>query len=256
MQKIIKAKPKSDKIPNLNPHVSADCVIFGFDFEKLNVLIIRRGINSSSKTTRMALPGDLIYDNENLDMAASRILKELTGLEGIYLEQVAAFGDPNRIKTKRDQEWLKSIREQPEARVVTIAYYSLVPMSICTLQASSFAKSAEWVAVNEIKELAFDHYDILAAALKKLKEKIATQPIGFNLLPEKFTLGQLHKLYEAILNKKIDKRNFRRKILKLDILTSLEEKQKGVAHKPSTFVRFNEKNYRKLCETGFDNFSF
>lgn len=256
MTKKNSVKQKPHLVPLLNPHVSTDCVIFGFDFEKLNVLVIRRGINSSSKTTRMALPGDLIYENEDLDMAASRILKELTGLEGIYLEQVAAFGDPNRIKTKRDQEWLKSIREEPEARVVTIAYYSLVPMDNCSLQASSFAKSAEWVAVEDIKELAFDHFNIFQAALKKLKEKIATQPVGFNLLPEKFTLGQLHKLYEVIFDKKIDKRNFRRKILKLDILTSLDEKQKGVAHKPSKYVKFNERNYKKLCETGFDNFSF
>jgi 8-oxo-dGTP diphosphatase len=240
----------------LNPNVSADCVIFGFDFEKLNVLIIRRGVDATSKLTRMALPGDLIYDTEDLDMAASRILKELTGLTNIYMEQVAAFGNPNRIKTPQDQKWLKSIRAEPNARVITVAYYSLVKMEDCTLQASSFAKSAEWIAVNEIKELAFDHMEILQAALKKLKEKIRTQPIGFNLLPEKFTLGQLHKLYQAILDKKIDKRNFRRKILKLDILTNLDEKQKGVAHKPSKFVKFNERKYTKLTQTGFDNFTF
>lgn len=240
----------------LNPNISTDCVIFGFDFDQLNVLIIRRGIHPNSKTTRMALPGDLIYDTENLDMAAARILKELTGLDGIYLEQVGAFGDPDRIKTKRDQEWLKSIRAEPEARVVTVAYYSLVKMADCVLAPASFAQSAEWVAVHDINELAFDHYDILQAALKKLKDKLAIQPIGFNLLPEKFTIGQLHKLYEAILDKKIDKRNFRRKIIKLNILTNLNEKQTGVAHKPSSFVKFNEKNYRKLCELGFNNFSF
>jgi 8-oxo-dGTP diphosphatase len=240
----------------LNPHVSTDCVILGFDFENLNVLIIRRGVTGSKHGTRMALPGDLIYDTEDLDMAASRILKELTGLEGIYLEQVGAFCDPDRIKTKQDQEWLKSIRNEPEARVITVAYYSLVKMEDCSIHASSFAKSAEWIAVKDITELAFDHLEILKASLQKLKSKIATQPIGFNLLPEKFTLGQLHKLYEAILDKKIDKRNFRRKILKLGILTSLNEKQTGVAHKPSKYVKFNEQNYKKLCETGFDNFSF
>lgn len=240
----------------LNPNVSADCVIFGFDFEKLKVLIIRRSTDATGKSTRMALPGDLIYDTEDLDQAASRILKELTGLTNIYMEQVAAFGNPNRIKTPQDQKWLKSIRAQPNARVITVGYYSLVKMEDCTLQASSFAKSVEWIAVDEIKELAFDHMEILQAALKKLKEKIRVQPIGFNLLPEKFTLGQLHKLYEAILDKQIDKRNFRRKIVKLDILTNLEEKQKGVAHKPSKFVKFNERKYNKLTETGFDNFSF
>lgn len=256
MSKKIEIKKSIPNKANLNPHVSTDCVIFGFDFEKLNVLIIRRGVNGSNSATRMALPGDLIYDNENLDMAAGRILKELTGLEGIYLEQVGAFGDPDRIKTKQDQAWLKSIRSEPEARVITVAYYSLVKMEDCSIHASSFAKSAEWIAVNDIQELAFDHLEILKESLNKLKSKIATQPIGFNLLPEKFTLGQLHKLYEAILDKKIDKRNFRRKILKLDILTSLNEKQTGVAHKPSKYVKFNEQNYKKLCETGFDNFSF
>lgn len=256
MPEKITRTPKSKIKPQLNPNISADCVIFGFDFDQLKVLIIRRGVDANSKNTRMALPGDLIYDTENLDEAAARILNELTGLDGIFLEQVGAFGDPNRIKTKGDQDWLKSIRAKPEARVVTVAYYSLVKMTDCVLAPASFAMSAEWVAVHDIKELAFDHFNILQSALKKLKEKLDTQPIGFNLLPEKFTIGQLHKLYEAILDKKIDKRNFRRKIIKLNILTNLNEKQTGVAHKPSRFVKFNEKNYRKLCEQGFNNFSF
>ena len=123
-------------------------------------------------------------------------------------------------------------------------------------QASSFAKSAEWVSVNEINELAFDHIDILNAAKDKLKEKIKTQPIGFNLLPEKFTLSQLHRLYESILDKPLDKRNFRRKIQKLDIVTSIEEKQRGVPHKPSQLFIFNQEKYQLLTETGFDNFGF
>jgi 8-oxo-dGTP diphosphatase len=240
----------------LNPNVSADCVIFGFDFEKLKVLLINRGEEHGGDQSSLALPGNLIYDSENLDQAANRILKELTGLTNIYLEQVGAFGDPNRINKKSDKEWLKSIRAQPEARVITVAYYSLVKMENYSIQASSFAKEAAWYPVDEIKELAFDHYEILKSALARLKEKISIQPIGFNLLPEKFTLGQLHKLYEAILDKPIDKRNFRRKILKLNILTNLNEKQKGVPHKPSQFFKFNGVNYKKLSETGFNNFGF
>ncbi len=240
----------------LNPNISVDCVIFGFDFEKLNVITIRRGTGNGSELMRTALPGDLIYDSENLDMAAERVLKELTGLKGVYLEQVGAFGDPNRVNNKKDEKWLKSIREQPEARVVTIAYYSLLPMENCQLMASSFAKSVQWEAVAEIDDLAFDHLDILHTSLSKLKSKIAHQPVGVNLLPEKFTLGQLQKLYETILDKKIDKRNFRRKIQKLDILTRLDEKQTGVPHKPSHYVKFNEKKYKELTETGFDNFGF
>ncbi len=256
MEEIRKRRDEMMMKRGLNPHISIDCVIFGFDFEQLNVLVIRRGVDKSKKKSRMALPGDLIYDDENLDEAADRILNELTGLKGVFLEQVGAFGDPDRIKTDDDQEWLRSIRKKPEARVVTVAYYSLLPMDNCKLLASSFALSAEWKPLKEINELAFDHLDILKDSYSKLRAKLATHPIGFNLLPEKFTLGQLHKLYEAILEKDIDKRNFRRKILKLDILTQLEEKQTGVAHKPSRFVKFNEKNYKKLSETGFDNFSF
>lgn len=241
---------------DLNPNVSTDCVIFGFDFEQLKVLLIDRGENEDEDKIRLALPGNLIYDNENLDQAANRILNELTGLSNIYLEQVGAFGDPNRINKRSDKEWLKSIRAHPEARVITVAYYSLVKMDDYSISASSFAKNAAWYPIERIDELAFDHMEILRASFLKLKEKIRIQPIGFNLLPEKFTLSQLHKLYEVILEKPIDKRNFRRKILNLNILTNLNEKQKGVPHKPSQFFKFNETNYKKLTQTGFDNFGF
>ena len=240
----------------LNPNVSVDCVIFGFDLDQLTVLLIDRGEISSAFGPRLALPGNLIYDNENLDMAANRVLDELTGLKNIYLEQVGAFGDPDRIHKESYREWLKSIRAEPEARVITVAYYTLVTMAQYKPQASSFAKNADWVPVNEIKELAFDHFEILQAAKEKLKQKIKIQPIGFNLLPEKFTLSQLHRLYESILDKPLDKRNFRRKIQKLDILTSLREKQRGVPHKPSLLYKFNEEKYQELTQTGFDNFGF
>jgi len=239
----------------LNPRISTDCVIFGFDFSQLKVLLIEResveGLDPS-----MALPGDLIYEEENLDMAANRVLNELTGLKEIYLEQVGAFGDPNRLNKESDKAWLKAVRKNPDDRVVTIAYYSLVNMNDYIPQASSFAKSASWVPVHEITELAFDHYEIYQAALKKLKDKIMAQPIGFNLLPEKFTLSQLHKLYEVILGRDLDKRNFRRKMLKLKIVESLDEKQEGVPHKPSQFFKFNEENYTKLIQNGYDNFGF
>lgn len=237
----------------LNPNVSVDCVIFGFDLEKLNVLLIDRG---SSIGARMALPGNLIYDSENLDQAASRVLDELTGLKDLYLEQIGSFGDPNRISKESDKAWLQSIRAQPEARVITVAYFSLVKMDDYHPHASSFAKAADWVSVESITELAFDHFEILTAAKMKLKRMIKIQPIGFNLLPEKFTLSQLHKLYEAILDKPLDKRNFRRKIQKLDIVTSLEEKQRGVPHKPSQLFMFNKENYELLTQNGFDNFGF
>ena len=240
----------------LNPNVSVDCVIFGFDLEKLTVLLIDRGVNKEDKGIKLALPGNLIYNNEHLDQAANRVLDELTGLKDIYLEQVGAFGDPNRNRKDSDREWLKSIRKEPEARVITVAYFSLVKMPDYIPQASSFAKIAGWASVSEINELAFDHFEILQAAKEKLKQKIKIQPIGFNLLPKKFTLSQLHRLYESILEKPLDKRNFRRKIQKLDIVTSLKEKQRDVPHKPSQLFEFNEVRYRELTHNGFDNFGF
>jgi 8-oxo-dGTP diphosphatase len=155
-----------------------------------------------------------------------------------------------------DKKWLRAVREEPEARVITIAYFSFVNIHEYAPQASSFAKSAAWIPLNEIDELAFDHSDILQTALKKLKNKIRIQPVGFNLLPEKFTLSQLQKLYEAILGRELDKRNFRRKMLKLQLVEMLEERQEKVPHKPSQYFKFNETNYNKLIENGFDNFGF
>jgi 8-oxo-dGTP diphosphatase len=231
-------------------------VIFGFDLERLTVLLIDRGGNTKNIGPRLALPGNLIYNNENIDQAANRVLEELTGLKDIYLEQVGAFGDPNRICKDSDREWLQSIRAEPEARVITVAYFTLVKMPDYAPQASSFAKTAGWASVNQINELAFDHFEILQDAKEKLKQKIKIQPIGFNLLPEKFTLSQLHRLYESILEKPLDKRNFRRKIQKLDIVTSLKEKQRGVPHKPSQLFKFNEVRYQELTQNGFDNFGF
>ena len=241
----------------LNPNLSVDCVIFGFDLEQIYVLLIDSGSTESYSQARMAVPGDLIYDTETLDAAARRVLKELTGIENIYLEQIGAFGDPDRIgKKASDRKWLESIRAMPDARVITVAYYSLVRMPKFNPKASSFAKSAGWAPVKEVQDLAFDHYEILQSGLEQLKRKIKIQPIGFNLLPEKFTLSQLHKLYECIYDKELDKRNFRRKILNLNILTNLDEKQIGVPHKPSQLFKFNEENYKKLSEEGFDNFGF
>jgi 8-oxo-dGTP diphosphatase len=243
-------------VSELNPNVSVDCVLFGFDLEKLNVLVIDRGENQLAENVRLALPGNLIYNNENLEQAAYRVLEELTSLKDIYLEQIGAFGDPNRICKEADRAWLQSIRAEPEARVITVAYFSLVKMEDYMPHAASFAKNAAWIPANEITDLAFDHYDILQAARNKLKEKIKIQPIGFNLLPEKFTLSQLHKLYESILDKDLDKRNFRRKVQKLDILTQLNEKQEGVPHKPSELYKFNEDKYQELTQNGYDNFGF
>ena len=226
----------------INPNVSVDCVVFGFDEdEKLKVLLIEQksSVNGTSHTLH-ALPGDLVWEDENLDQAASRVLKELTRLTGIYLKQFQAFGDPNRVKDVKDQEWLSAFRDRPQARVITVAYYSLVKMEDYEPTADSFAGEVVWQDVAEVPDLAFDHNDILQTALEQLREDLIIKNLGFELLPKKFTLSQLQKLHEIILNKKLDKRNFRKKLKKLDNIVPLDEKQQGVMHKPARLYRYSE----------------
>ena len=254
--KFLKMSLQSGTEIKLNPNVSADCVIFGFDTEKLKVLLIDRGQQPSDKSEKVyALPGNLIRNDENLDQAAERVLQELTGLQDIFLEQFGSFGDPERLTKESDLEWLKSIRAEPDARVITVAYYSLIRSDQYELQASSFAKEAFWHDVDNLPALGFDHLEIIQSALKELKFKSKYQPLGFELLPEKFTLGQLQHLYEAILSTELDKRNFRRKILKMSFLVPLEEKQVGVPHKPAQYFIFNKEKYEDYRQN-VDDFYF
>lgn len=233
--------------PQINPNVSVDCAIFSFDGSELEVLLIERMAGETTlEDDLLALPGNLIYQNENLDQAANRVLFELTGLENIFLEQVYTFGDPARITKQKDQDWLKKIRAHPEARVITVAYTSLVKKSNLKVSPSSFARKALWVKVLEVPQLAFDHNDIFTKALDFLKQKIYLQPLGYELLPERFTLAQLQKLYEAILDDSFDKRNFRRKILRSSFIIPLNEKQQGVAHKPARLYRFDKSQFHQI----------
>jgi 8-oxo-dGTP diphosphatase len=231
---------KTDPSPT---DISADCVVFGFDDEKLKVLLIQqRQPEDGNKLSKlqMALPGDLVQDDESLDSAAERILEELTSLRGIYLKQFQTFGDPDRVRGLKDQEWLRSFRVHPERRVVTVGYYSLVKMDEYAPKASSFASKAQWIDVYKVPELAFDHNNIVYEALKMLRHELIADNIGFELLPEKFTLSQLQKLHEIILDKKLDKRNFRKNVLKNDKVKALNEKQKGVLHKPAQLFTFEK----------------
>ncbi len=220
--------------------ISVDCVIFGFDGESLKLLLIeqRAGADFPKDKLQMALPGDLVQANEGLDESAARVLTELTSLEGIYLKQFHTFGDPNRVKGLKDQDWLRSFRANPDQRVITVGYYSLVRMEDYQPEAASFAAKASWVDVNEIPSLAFDHNEIVEEGIKTLREELDSKHIGFELLPDKFTLGQLQLLYEIILDKKLDKRNFRKNIKKMDQVIPLDEKQQGVLHKPAQLFRF------------------
>ncbi|MDX2135639.1 MAG: NUDIX domain-containing protein [Saprospiraceae bacterium] len=213
---------------------SVDNVIFGFDEGDLKVLLIKRGAEPFK--SRWALPGDLVYPNEDLDTAAERVLEQLTGLKRVYLEQVRTFGAVNR---------------HPLGRVITVAYYSLIKISDFTVTPASFAQTARWHTVSDVGPLAFDHNDILKACLRQLKIKVRMAPIGFELLPPKFTLTELQHLYEAILGTELDKRNFRKKILSTNLLFDLNELQAGVAHRPAKLYRFDHHKYHVLVSDGY-----
>lgn len=213
---------------------SVDNVIFGFDGGDLKVLLIQRG--AAPFRGKWALPGDLVYPNENLDTAAERVLEQLTGLRGVYLQQVKAFGAVNR---------------HPLGRVITVAYFSLIKTSDYVVTPASFAQSARWHTLAEVGELAFDHAEILAACRHALQLKARIEPIGFELLPPKFTLTELQHLYEAIFETKLEKRNFRKKILSMDILLDDGETQEGVAHRPARLYRFDRERYAQFVAEGF-----
>ncbi|HNE28033.1 MAG: NUDIX domain-containing protein [Saprospiraceae bacterium] len=213
---------------------SVDNVIFGFDGGELKVLLIQRG--AAPFKGKWALPGDLVYPNENLETAAERVLEQLTGLRGVYLEQVKAFGAVNR---------------HPLGRVITIAYYSLIKISDYAVTPASFAQSARWHSMSEVGELAFDHNEILDTCLIQLQHKVRNAPVGFELLPPKFTLTELQQLYEAILATKLDKRNFRKKILSMGLLLDLNQVQENVAHRPAKLYQFDKENYEQFVAEGF-----
>jgi 8-oxo-dGTP diphosphatase len=230
----------------INPHISVDCVIFGFSTSQLKVLLIEREYTDEqgNRSADLKLPGDFITTREDLDMAASRTLEELTGLQNIFLRQFAVFGHPGRISRKIDMDWLVETTGMAIQRVVTTAYFALINISESN---SDFAikNNASWIDVNRIPVLAFDHREIIEKGLVHLQNTLRNEPIGFELLPEKFTIRQLQTLYEVILNCSLDNRNFRKKILKARYLVQLDEKQAGVAHKPAHFYLFDKSIYER-----------
>ncbi len=213
---------------------TVDNVIFGFDEGDLKVLLIKRG--EEPYKDKWALPGYFVYSEEDLDTAAKRVLNELTGLNNVYLEQVRTFGTVGR---------------HPLGRVITIAYYSLVKISDYMLQPASIARKAKWHSVAKARDLAFDHNEILDACFQRLKRRVRSRPVGFELLPPKFTLTELQHLYEAILETELDKRNFRKKILSMNLLVNLKEMQEGVAHRPARLYKFDRKKYEEFLAEGY-----
>lgn len=219
------------------PGLTVDCVIFGLDLESasLNVMLIERDLEPFAG--RWAIPGGFVRKGETLEGAALRELREETGIENVFLEQLYSFGDP-----KRD----------PRGWVVSVAYYALVSPEQHPVQAATDAREARWFAVNEVPRLAFDHAEILAVALERVRGKLSYAPIGFELLPQKFTIKQLQRLYEIVLGTQLDNRNFRKKIFAMGVLRELDELQQGVAHRAARLYKFDEKKYRQLSKQGLN----
>jgi len=206
--------------------ISVDCVIFGFDENELKVLLIKSDLKNFDG--KWSLLGDLIGSRETLDEAAYRILKERTGMDDVYLEQVRSFGEVDR---------------HPAARIITVAYCSLIYVQ--QHQIKKMDNELHWHRVKHIKEMAFDHKKILDVCYEWLQKRIQEHPLGFSLLPKKFSLRELQNLYEAILGVELDRRNFRKKFFSMDLLEDTGEYEADVPHRPGKLYKFNYEKYQK-----------
>jgi len=216
------------------PALTVDCVVFGLDEDDLKILLIQRDLEPFAG--KWALPGGFVNVGEAVDDAARRELTEETGVNRVFLEQLYTFGAP-----KRD----------PREHVVSVAYFALVRLSDHRIQAATDARNAAWFSLDDIPKLAFDHQKILKTAHERLQGKVRYQPIGFELLPTKFPLRSLQHLYEVILERELDKRNFRKKILSMDVLEELDEIETDVTHRAARLYRFDKKKYNRLVKEGF-----
>lgn len=215
--------------------VALDSIIFGFDGEDLKLLLVKRGIEADKDT--WSLMGGWLQPQETLQQAADRILWELTGLKGVYLEQLNTFGDPLR---------------DPIERTVSVAYFALINVpDYDALISDNY--DAQWFSLKELPDMLFDHYDMVNMAIERLRYKAAFHPIGFELLPEKFTMPQLQNLYEAIYGKEMEKRNFSRKIMSTKLLIKLKEKQKGGSKKGAYLYKVDMDRYKSMMNS-FLNF--
>ncbi len=217
------------------PGLTVDCVIFGLDLEEenLQVMLIERDLEPFAGM--WAIPGGFVHNGESLEQAALRELREETGITDVFLEQLYTFGDPGR---------------DPRGWVVSVAYYALVSPEKHSISATTDARQARWFPVAALPRLAFDHDEILKVAIDRIRGKLTYAPIGFELLPQKFTIKQLQKLYEIVLGRRLDNRNFRKKIFSMDVLRELNEMQKGVPHRAARLYRFDERKYRHSVKRG------
>ncbi len=240
----------SFKTDNYLESVSLDCVVFGFHDNQLKVLLL-----SMKYSHEWALPGGFVCKDESVEQAATRVLKERTGLDNIFLKQFKVFSDPERSVLNPA---VKDVVESGEntslewfnQRFISIGFYAFVDFTKVVPKPDNFSDNAEWKSIGEKESLMMDHDFILQEALNTLREQLNYQPIGYNLLPDKFTMPELQKLYETILDKKLDRRNFQRRILSFNILNKLEERKTGGAHKSPFLYEFNLVNYKNALKNG------
>jgi 8-oxo-dGTP diphosphatase len=219
--------------PYPHPALTVDVVVFAVD-DDLKVMLIQRDLPPFEGS--WALPGGFVRIDESLDEAARRELREETGLQDIYLEQLYTFGAVDR---------------DPRERVVSVAYYALVNLDGHNVRPATDARSAAWFSLADLPALAFDHARILQTAFRRLQSKVQYEPLGFELLPEKFTLRQLQRLYEVVLDRELDKRNFRKKMLGMEIVEETSDVEQDVAHRAARLYRFNKRKYDRLARKGF-----
>lgn len=215
-------------------NLSVDCVVFGFEKNNFEVLLIKR--KRKPEKSSWALPGGFILHSETLDQAAVRILEATSNVKNIYLEQVNTFSELDRFPTRR---------------VITTSYFALINPEKHSLKPGIDTTDVKWHKITDDIELPFDHQEIINKALTQLRQRVRYKPIGFQLLPKKFSLSQLQTLYECILDEQLDKRNFRKKILGLNMLIPLDEYQKGVSHRAARLYKFDSKAYTNLRNKGF-----
>lgn len=229
----------------IHTYVSVDCVVLGFENNQLNILLVQKDINDSI-ACKHKLPGSLIFDNEDVDEAAARVLYELTGIKRMSLHQFRCFASPDRATNPRDIKWLNKEYKPDINRLITVAYLALCKIDRKLNNISKYS-AIEWSPTDEIPLMPFDHNEIVKQSLVEIRQWIELNPaLVFDLLPRKFTMNQLHKLYEAIYNKKIDIRNFHKRVTSMPYVVALGEKQKDVSHRAARYYKFDKKIYNKL----------
>ncbi len=231
------------------PNISVDCVVFGFDSSNIKVLLMKRKLhmhdNKHPIIDDWVLTGQHVFKSETLDKSATRIFKDFTNLDNVYKKQFRTFGNPERIKNEKDLLWVNSRGTNP--RTMSVVYYFLLPHKLVPTKNTDL----QWFAINKLPLLGFDHKEIIIEAYKELRKRIMTEPLIFELLPDKFTLNELQVAYEAILNIEIDNRNFRKKAISKKYIVPLDEKRVGASKKPANLFMFSKDVYEKTANKNY-----